>query len=60
MLQLHKIKRVSHVVAYPIVFILLYEQCYKAGVFKVMKIERFLVLLAVWVLFPKFFWQVKK
>ena len=25
-----------------------------------MKIERFLVLLAVWVLFPKFFWQVKK
>ena len=25
-----------------------------------MKIERFLVRLAVWVLFPKFFWQVKK
>ena len=46
MLKLHKIKYVSHVVACPIVF-LFYEQDWLEGVFKVMKIDHYLVLLAV-------------
>ena len=47
MLELHKIIRVSHVVAYPIFFILLYEQGWQGEVFRVMKNDHFLVCLAV-------------
>ena len=53
MLELRKIIRVSHVVAWTIVFILFYEQSWQGGVFKVMKTDHFLVFLTVWVLFPK-------
>ena len=54
MIELHKIIRFSHVVASPIVFILFNERSRQGGVFKVMKNDEFLVLLAIWVIFPKF------
>ena len=54
MLKLHKIKYVSDLIARSIVFILFYKQDWKRGVFKIMKNDRFLVLLPVWVFFPKF------
>ena len=54
MLELHKTIRVSQVVACQIVFILFYERGWQGGVFKVIKNDRFLAFLAVWVLFPKF------
>ena len=54
MIELHKIIRFSHVVACPIVFILFYERSRQGRVFKVMKNDEFLVLLAIWVIFPKF------
>ena len=53
MLELHKIIRVSHVVACPIVVILFYDRDGKRGVFKVMKNDQFVVFLAVLVLFHK-------
>ena len=53
MLELQKIIRVLHVLAWPIVFILFYKRRWKEGVFKVMINDHFLVFLAVWVLFPK-------
>ena len=54
MLELHKIIRVSHVVACPIVFLLCYERGWQGGKFKVIKNDHFLMILAVWFLFPKF------
>ena len=42
MLELHKIIRVSHVVAYSIVFILFYDRGEQGGVFKVMKNDQVL------------------
>ena len=42
MLELPKIIRVSHVVAWTIVFILFYEQSWQGGVFKVMKTDHYL------------------
>ena len=54
MLELHSIITVSHVVAYPIVLLLFYEWSWQGGVFIVMKNDRFLIFLAVWVLFPMF------
>ena len=59
MLKLHKIIRVSHVVAYQIVFILFYERSWQGGVLKVMKNDYFLVFLAVWVLFSKLLGRLK-
>ena len=53
MLELHKIIRVSDGVAYPIVFILFYEKDWRGGVFKVFENNHLLMLLAVWVFFPK-------
>ena len=53
MLALHEIIRVSHVVAWQIVFLLFYEWGWQGGVFKVMKNDHFLLFLAVWILFPK-------
>ena len=54
MLELHKVIKVSHEVACPIVLILFYEGNWQGGLFKIMKNDHFLELLAVWVLFPKF------
>ena len=53
-LQVHKIIRVSHAVTFPIVFILFYDRDGQGGVFKVMKNDHFLRVLAIWVLFPTF------
>ena len=60
MLELHKLIKVSHEVACPIVLILFYEGNWQGGLFKIMKNDHFLVLLAVWVLFPYVFGQVNK
>ena len=54
MLELHEVIRVLHEVVCLIVFILFFEQGWQGSVFKVMKNDQFLVLLAIWVLFPKF------
>ena len=54
MLELLKIIRVSHAVAYQIVFLLFYERRWQGGMFIVMKNDHFLVFLAVWVLFLTF------
>ena len=54
MLELQKRISVSHGVACPIIFTLFYEVIGTGGVSKVMKNEHFLVLLVVWVFFPKF------
>ena len=51
MLELHKIIRVSHVVAFPIV-ILFYKGSWQGGVLKVMNND-FLVFLAVGPLSPR-------
>ena len=52
-LELHKIIKVLHKVVCSIVFILFFEQSWQGEVFKVMKTDHILVLLAVWVLFLK-------
>ena len=44
----------SHAVAFSIVFILFYGQNWQGRVFRIMKNNHFLVLLAVWDIFPKF------
>ena len=54
MLELHKIIRVSHAVALPIVFVLFYERGWQGGVIKVMKNDHFLMFLDVLIVFPKF------
>ena len=45
---------VPHVVACPIVFILFDDREWQGGVLKHKKNVHFLVLLIVWVIFPKF------
>ena len=50
MLELLKLKKVSHAVAFAVVFILFYERGWKGVVFKN---DHFLVFLLVWVLFRK-------
>ena len=54
MLELHKIIRVSHAAALPIVFVLFYERGWQGGIIKVMKNDHFLIFLAVLIVFPKF------
>ena len=54
MFDLHKIMGVSHVVAFPIAFLFIYECGWEGGVFIALKIHHFLIQLAVWVLFAKF------
>ena len=54
-LELHETIRVSHIVVFAMVFLLLYEQRWQGGVFKVMKNDHFLVFLSVSLLSPKFF-----
>ena len=54
MLELQKIIRVSNAVACSIVVVVFYEQGFQGGMFKLMKHVNFLVIVAVWVLFPKF------
>ena len=58
-LELHKIKRMSHVVAFPFAFILFYDRYLQEGVLKVMKHVQFLVFLVVWVLFPSFLGRLR-
>ena len=61
MLELYKIIRASDGVAYPIVLILFYEKDWRGGggwgglggVFKLFENNHILMLLAVWVIFPK-------
>ena len=47
MLKLHTVIKVSHAVARPIVFILFYRGSWQERLFKIMKNDHFLVLLAV-------------
>ena len=54
MLKLHKIIRVSYLVACPIVFILFHDRDLQGEVLKLMKIYHFLVCSAYLVLFSKF------
>ena len=51
MLEVHKIYRVSHVVACLIVYLLFYGRGWQRGVPNVIKNDHFLMLLAIWVLF---------
>ena len=48
-----------HVLACATVFILFYEQGWQGGVFRLLKNDQFLVVLSVWVLFPKFFGRLR-
>ena len=47
MLELHKILRISNLVASPNVFILFCVQSWQGGVFKVMKNDHFLGFLSI-------------
>ena len=58
-LGLHKIIRVSHVVACSIVFILFYEQSWQGEVFKVMKNDHFFSAFRRLGPFPQDFGQLK-
>ena len=53
-IELYEMIRVSYIIARPIVFILFYDRGWQGEVFKIMKIDHFLVFLAVLVFFPKF------
>ena len=44
-MELHKIIKVSHVVACPFAFLLFFERRWQEGVFKIMKTHHFLVFL---------------
>ena len=59
-LGLHETIRVLYAVVCPIVFILFYNRDVEEGVLKHMKNDHLLVFLAVWVLFPLVFGQVKE
>ena len=54
MLKLHEMIRVLHEVALLLVFFLFHDRDWQGGVFKVMKIDRFLVFLPLRVISPKF------
>lgn len=49
-----------YAVAYSIVSLLFYEQGWQGRAFNVMKNDQILVILDVWVIFPKFFkeWHI--
>ena len=53
MLELYKIIRASDGVAYPIVLILFCAKEWRGEVFKLFENNHILMLLAVWVIFPK-------
>ena len=59
-LELHETIRVLYAVVCSIVFILFYNRDEAEGVLKHMKNDHLLVFLAVWVLFPLVFGQVKE
>ena len=59
MFKLHKIIKVLHAVAYPVISILFYKQSWWGGLFKTMKTDHFLVFLAVRVLLPKFLGRLR-
>ena len=54
MLKLHEMIRVLHEVALLLVFFLFHDRDWQGGVFKVMKIDRFLVFLPLRVISSKF------
>ena len=58
-LKLHEVIRVLQVVAFPIISILFEDWDWQGGVLKVMKNDHFLVILAVWVLLPKFLGRLR-
>ena len=59
-LELHETIRVLYAVVCPIVFTLFYNRDVEEKVLKHMKNYNLLVFLAVWVLFPLDFGQVKE
>ena len=59
MIKLHKILRLLHVAACPIVFVLFYGRSWKRGVFEVVMNDHFLVFLSVWVPFPNFLGRLR-
>ena len=54
-LELQRMRWASHLVVFPIAFILIYEQDKQGVVFKLMNNDHFLVLLARFGLFPQVF-----
>ena len=62
-LEFHEMIRVPHLVACPIVliffFFFFFDQEWGGGVLKLIKNDDFVVLLAVWVLFPKFWGRLR-
>ena len=59
MLELHKLKRASHLVAFAIIFIFFHERGWQGAVFKIIKNDHFLMFLAVCVLFCKFLGRLR-
>ena len=59
MLELHKIIRLSCVVAWSLVFILFYERRWQGGALKVMKNDTFFSFFSRRVLFPKILGRLK-
>ena len=53
-LELHGIIIMLHVVAFPMDYILICDQCQQGGVLKPTENDHFQIFLAVWVLIPKF------
>ena len=52
-LELHEMIRLLHAVECQLFFILFNDRGWRGGVFKVTKIDHFLVFLVIWVFFPK-------
>ena len=52
--MLENLKRLSHVVAFAVAFILFCEPGFQGGVFRIIKNDNFFEFLAVWLLFRKF------
>lgn len=59
MLEMQEIIRVSHVVAYPMAFILLCDRGQQGGVLKATKTDHFKVFLAVGFFFLKFLGKLR-
>ena len=60
MLKMHKIKQVSHVVVFPILFMLFYDQYWERGVLELLKNSRFFSIFSCYRLFPQVFGQVNE
>ena len=53
-IELYKMMKASHVAPCPVAFLLFHKRGWLGGVFKVMKIDHYLVFLFAWIFFPKF------